>query len=154
MEDLLWKMICAANVAHTSVHVICLGWMVQRAVACTRQTITLTRNPGDQLRENEVWRRASDRARIVALVGRYIRRYGTLFLGYYKCFSVPPMLLESTGYDHGSNCHGRMDSGFTQNHQITRQKQISAECRHSAIISLARERLFSTLLNTLNCIKS
>jgi hypothetical protein len=66
MEDLLWKMICVANVAHASVHVICLGWMAQRAVACTRQTITLTRNPDDQLRENEVQRSASDRARMVA----------------------------------------------------------------------------------------
>ena len=37
--------------------------------------------------------------------------------------------------------------------QIARQRQISAEFRHSAIISLASERLFSTLLNTLNCIK-
>jgi hypothetical protein len=37
--------------------------------------------------------------------------------------------------------------------QIARQRQISADFRHSAIISLASERLFSTLSNTLNCIK-
>ncbi len=38
---------------------------------------------------------------------RYARQYGTLFLDDFRCFSVPPMLLESIGYDHGSNCHGR-----------------------------------------------
>ena len=47
----------------------------------------------------------------------------------------------------------RVDSGFTQNLQITRQRQTSAKCRHSAINSLASERLFGTLSNTLNCIR-
>jgi len=28
-------------------------------------------------------------------------------LGDLRCFSVPPVLLESIGYDHRSNCHGR-----------------------------------------------
>ena len=28
-------------------------------------------------------------------------------MGDLRCFSVPPILLESIGYDHRSNCHGR-----------------------------------------------
>lgn len=44
--------------------------------------------------------------------------------------------------------------GIPINRQCTRQRQVSTECRHGAISSLASDRPFSTLLNTLNCIKS